>query len=338
MDTLHLSRTPALSVADFPPFFARAPWWGADLQTLRNFLIGRTPPVVAFPSERIELPMCDGSGDRLVATLNRPLDAASPARPLIVLIHGLSGDQDSFYVLKSATHLLKRGFSVLRLNLRGAGLSRSLCRLQYHAGRTEDFADALAGLPRELTANGVVAVGYSLGGNMLLKYLGERGRAVALKGAVTVSAPLDLASTARRLMRWRNVIYQTYLLRSMRQESLGHGAEISPSERKTILNARSIWDFDHGFSAPRNGFRGAEDYYERNASRHYLDGVAVPALVIHALDDPWIPAASHLNFQWRRNRNLFPLLSPRGGHVGFQGNDRRAPWHDLCIARFVGAL
>jgi predicted alpha/beta-fold hydrolase len=337
MDSLRLNSGPALAAADFPPFRMRAPWWGGDLQTLRNFLMRRRP-LLAAP-ERLLLPMRDGSGDRLVAALHRPAAPAAKPRPLAVLVHGLSGCEDSHYMLNSASHLLTLGFPVLRLNLRGAGPSRLYCRFQYHAGRSEDFADALAALPAELKAAGAVAIGYSLGANMLLKFLGERGSEAPLKAAVAVSAPVDLAATARHMMRRRNMIYQGYLLRAMRAESLASPAELSAAERAAIHAARSIWAFDHGFSAPRNGFRGAEDYYERNAARRYMDGIAVPTLVIHSLDDPWIPGAPYLAYDWRRNPSLVPLLSPRGGHVGFQGRqDRRVPWHDLCAAQFLAAV
>ncbi len=139
-------------------------------------------------------------------------------------------------------------------------------------------------------------------------------------------------------MRWRNGVYQRYLLWHMRRESLGDGAEVSAGERAAILSARSIWEFDDRFTAPRNGFTGVAEYYSRNASLRYLDTIAVPTLIIHALDDPWIPASTYLEYDWRSNANLVPLLSARGGHVGFQGRDRRAPWHDLCISRFLAAL
>jgi uncharacterized protein len=336
MDSGPLTGTMAPSGAAFPPFLTRAPWWGGDLQTLRNFLIRRPPPITAYPVERLMLAMRDGSGDRLVAALNTPPEVEA-SRPLVVLVHGLGGSEQSLYILHTATYLLSLGFRVLRLNLRGAGPSRPFCRFQYHAGRTGDFADALAALPREVSSAGLVGVGFSLGANMLLKFLGERGGKVPLKAAVSVSAPLDLALTARQLMRWRNVVYQGYLLRDMRRDSLGPGAEVTAAERAAILEARSIWEFDHRFSAPRDGIASAEDYYERHAAKRFLDGIGVPTLVIHALDDPWIPPAPYLAYDWRRNPKLVPLLAPSGGHVGFQGKGR-APWHDLCIARFLEAV
>jgi predicted alpha/beta-fold hydrolase len=334
MDTAGLTQT---LPARFPPFRARAPWWGGDLQTMRNVLVGRRQTLGAHPGSRLLLPLGDGSGDRLAAALNRPAAVRAP-RPLAVLVHGLGGTENSHYVLSAASHLLRLGYPVLRLNLRGAGVSRASCRFQYHAGRTGDFAAALAALPPPLTAAGVVAIGYSLGANMLLKFLGERGSAAPLKAAIAVSAPLDLSACAREIRRPRNALYQRYLLRAMRLESLGEGAEITPGERAAITDSRSVWEFDQRFVAPRNGFAGAEDYYARNASRQFLDGIAVPTLVIHALDDPWIPPAPYLGHDWRRNPSVTLLLSPGGGHVGFQGSNRRTPWHDLCIAQFLASV
>jgi predicted alpha/beta-fold hydrolase len=333
MDTIGVTKTLPPS---FPLFRARAPWWGGDLQTMRNVLVGRPQPLAAYPGSRLLLPLGDGSGDRLAGALNRP--AAALPRPLAVLVHGLGGAEDSHYVVSTAAHLLSLGYPVLRLNLRGAGASRASCRLQYHAGRTADFADALAALPQALTAAGLIAIGYSLGGNMLVKFLGERGGAAPLKAAVAVSTPLDLSACASEIRRPRNALYQRYLLYAMRRESLGEGAEITAAERAAIIDSRTVWEFDNRFVAPRNGFAGAEDYYARNASRQFLDGIAVPTLVIHALDDPWIPPAPYLAHDWRRNPSLTLLLSRGGGHVGFQGSDRRIPWHDLCIAQFLALV
>ena len=339
MDTLELNRAspPAVPRTEFPAFLARAPWWNGDLQTLRNFLFGRRAELDDYVAQRLFLRMRDGSGDRLVGTLSLT-HAVFGTRPLVVLIHGLSGCEDSFYLRKSAGHLLSLGFPVLRLNLRGAGPSRAHCRFQYHAGASEDFAHALEALPRPLTRAGVVAAGYSLGANMLLKYLGEHGSAARLKAAVAISAPLDLIATSRQMMRRRNAVYQFYLLRDMRRESTTPSADLMERERAAIVASRSIWEFDHSFTAPRNGYTGAEDFYERNAAQRFLDSVAVPTLIIHALDDPWIPPDAYLAYDWRRNPNFVPLITPRGGHVGFQGRDSRVPWHDQCIAQFLATV
>jgi uncharacterized protein len=335
MDTAELSPS---ATTRFPPFRQRAPWWGGDLQTLRNYLVGRRARLEGYAERRLVLPLDDGSGDRLAAVLSLPEPQAVP-RPLVLLVHGLSGSEDSLYIRHSAVHLLGLGYPVLRLNLRGAGPSRPLCRFRYHAGRSADFAAALAALPQPLVAAGIIVVGFSLGANMLLKYLGERGADVPLKAAVAVSTPLDLRAAALGIMRPRNALYQSYLLGNLKREALAKGAELDAVARQAIAAARTIWEFDDHFVAPANGFAGAEDYYARNSSGRFLDGIGKPTLVIYAQDDPWIPSAAYLSRDWRRNPNLVPLLPRHGGHVGFQGaGHRRIPWHDLCLGQFIASI
>jgi hypothetical protein len=320
----------------FPPFRPRAPWWGSDLQTLRSYF-ARRASLGAFAGERLLLPLDDGSGDRIVATLNRPAVPVA-GRPLAILIHGLTGDEASANVRGTAAHLLALGYPVLRLNLRGAGPSRPMSRFQYHAGRTGDLAAVLAALPAALKANGVTAVGYSLGGNMLLKFLGERGRAAPIGAAASISAPIDLAATSRRMEDRRNSFYRAFLVRGIKAEAVAPISDITPAERRAVLAIRTIREFDAVFSAPRNSFDSAEHYYEANSARNFLGGIAVPTLVVHARDDPWVPAEPYLTYRWRDNPALVPLLAPGGGHVGFHGTDRRAAWHDLAIGQFFDAV
>jgi uncharacterized protein len=326
----------ALTEFAFAPFRARAPWLGADLQTVRNYL-RRHAPLDGYAEERIILPLEDGTGDRLAAMLNRPAKPVA-GRPLVLLIHGLTGDEVSVYIKRSAGNLLAEGYPVLRLNLRGAGPSRPLSRLQYHAGRTADLEMALKALPPALTAHGLAGVGFSLGGNMLLKFLGERGRSAPFLAAISVSAPIDLAGTSRQMEQRRNTIYRTYMMSQMRAEATAPISDITAAERRAVLATRTIREFDAVFSTPRNNFATVDDYYEANAARNYLGGIAVPTLVIHALDDPWVPAEPYLAYGWRGNPALVPLLSPRGGHVGFHGSGHAVSWHDRAITQFLGAV
>jgi uncharacterized protein len=196
----------------------------------------------------------------------------------------------------------------LRLNLRGAGPSRSLCGQHYYAGRSQDFRSLLSVLPAELMGEGMVAVGYSLGGAMLLKYLGEEGAAAPLAAAATVSAPIDLAATCRYMMRRRNEIYHRYILGLMKVEATAEGAVVSAAERAAIMGARTILDYDDAFIAPRYGFGGAEDYYDRCRPTRFMAGIRVPTLAVAALDDPWIPGALYKDYDWTSSPSLTPLL------------------------------
>ncbi len=317
---------------DLPPFRERFPWWGGDLQTLASRLRGGHSDLAPHKSERLSFAM-DG-GDRLLAMLDRPV-AARPGRPLAILIHGLTGWEDSLYIRSQARVLLDGGWRVLRLNLRGAGPSRSTCAGQYYAGRSQDLRDVLALLPAELTSAGIVAVGYSLGGAMLLKYLGEEGASSRLKAAVSVSAPIDLSLTCRSMRRARNVLYHRFMLREMKREATGAGAVLSAAERSAILQSPTVWHYDEAFIAPRHGFAGAEDYYERCKPLRFMPGIRVPTLVVASLDDPWIPGTLYSSYDWHANMALLPLISRHGGHVGFHGAGGDPPWSDRAAARFL---
>ena len=131
----------------FPRFRSRLPWWGRDLQTLRNYIVSIESSLAPFPAERVEFPTTDG--DRLLASLHRPTEDLG--RPLVVLIHGLTGSEDSAYIRASTRYFLDQGYRVLRLNLRGAGPSKGVCRSRYHAGRSDDLRQVLGQMDGRLT-------------------------------------------------------------------------------------------------------------------------------------------------------------------------------------------
>lgn len=336
--TLNLVTRGTSAHIDFPEFKAGAPWWGGHLQTIAGALPTVSPPDLdQYPGERLFALVPDGTGDRLVATLHRPV-SPDTSRCLIILIHGVSGSEDSSYVLRSAIYFLNLGYPVLRANLRGAGPSRPLCKLQYNAGTTDDLVHLVSMAPADLRRNGIAMMGYSLGANVLMKFLGERGSSAPVRAAIAVSSPLDLAAVSRRLMRWDNTLFQFAILSQLRAESVKPAAELSEQERNAALGARTIWDFDQTFTAPRNGFRNAQDYYTRSSCSAFLGHIAVPTLVIYAANDPIVPSDAYLQYKWDRNPKLVRLLSQSGGHCGFRGADRYAYWHDVCAARFLKSI
>lgn len=253
----------------------------------------------------------------------------------MVLVHGLTGCEDSAYIRASAARLLGARHPVLRLNLRGAGPPRALCRFHYHARRTQTLRDALAGLDAARLDPGIITVGYSLGGNMLLKYLADGAEEGLVWLAVAVAAPIDLAATAARLSTRRNAFYKRRILSDMKAETQGGAAEVSARERVAIQSARTIYEFDDRFSAPRNGFDGGDDYYARRAAGRTHGTIRVPTLLIHALDDPWVPSDAYARHDGIANGRLMPLLSPDGGHVGSHGRCGPVAGHDQAIAAFL---
>jgi len=318
---------------DYPSYRSRAPWWGGDLQTLRNSLRGSSAAEAALarvPQERLWLDLADGTGDQLAALLQRP-ESASGALPLAVLVHGLGGDETGVYMQVSAAHLLALGHAVVRLDLRGAGPSRDRCRFHYHAGRSEDLRAALRALVAdrpELVRHGIALIGYSLGGNMVLKFAGEGEDELPVRAVVSVSAPVDLAAASRRFLAPRNRFYHWHMLRRLKSEAIAPGAETTASEREAILGAKTLYEFDDRFVAPRAGFRGADEYYERSSARRFVPGIRVPTLALHALDDPWIPSDAYREIEWQGP--VRALLAGSGGHVGFHARGRVC-WHDGCI-------
>ncbi len=342
-----------------------SPWWGGDLQTLRNTVLG-LEAALPSPSKRLTIELRDGSGDKMLAMLNEPPARRAPAnrpgvgggneqtpddkepneRPLVVLIHGLTGCEDSAYMRATAAFQLGLGRRVLRLNLRGAGPSRTTCRGHYHAGCADDIAAALNGLSalaqqdelgelgeqdRDPLANGVLLIGYSLGGNVLLNFLAKYGGDFAVLGAATVSAPIEPAQASKRLMAARNFLYHRWLLGRMRDEAGAPGAGVSGAERAAIAGAKTIWDYDDRFIAPRFGFDGARDYYTRIAGAGKVQQITVPTLLVHAQNDPWIPVTPYRELEKSCPENVKILLPTSGGHVGFHGADDEVSWHDRAI-------
>jgi predicted alpha/beta-fold hydrolase len=313
------------------PFRERFPWIGGDLQTVRNYLVPPSRILGRWPGERVEFDAGDGTGDRLLAALHRP-DPANARRdaPLVVLVHGLTGCEGSFYVLETARFLLAHGISVLRLNLRGAGPSRGTCGGHYSAASSGDIARVV-----EVVGGAVALVGYSLGGSIVLRYLADDGVPARVRAAIVVSTPIDLAATARRLLRPRNAIYHRWLLARMKEEALSGAARLAPGESEAVMGARDVVGFDDAFVAPRNGFADAADYYARCSAAFRLDGIRVPTLLIHGRNDPWIPSEAYDALALPASGAIRLALAAGGGHVGFHGADRETPWHNRLILRHV---
>jgi uncharacterized protein len=282
---------------------------GPHLQTLGTLL--RPMPRVDLRIERRELP----DGD--FVDLGWCGDAGQSSSPLVVLLHGLSGGFDSKYARGLARRLVTLGWRCVFLQFRGAGPEPNRLPRSYHHGETEDLRELLAWLRAREPRAPLYAVGWSLGGNVLLKYLGEDGARARLDKAVAVCAPFSLRPCAERLRTGFSRIYQNHLLGELKQMvRRKHAVVPMEIDLAQALAARDFFEFDNAVTAIINGFRDAEDYYSRAACGQFLGGIAVPTLAIHAKDDPFmapevVPDAMHLPSAMTLE------LCEHGGHVGF---------------------
>ena len=311
------------------PFHRRWPWVTADLQTIRNDLPGRLAGVPADSGRRFEIPLSDGSGDRLVAR-HHPGRAPAPA---VILVPGLTGCEASRHVLQAAEAWAAEGAPVVRLNLRGSPPGRSLARGHYHMDRVQDLADAclaVGDLDSGIRRRGVVIVGFSLGGALALRLAQAPSRPEIVKAVVTVSAPLDLPAAAERIARTRNRLYERWLLGRLKRETEPLWRNGPASLRAAVQSARHIRDFDDALTAKEAGFRDAADYYASCSPKRGMESLAIPTLIFHADDDPWVPPPRIVE-----RTPLRVLVTRGGGHVGFHGAGSRMPWYVGVAARFV---
>ena len=335
------------------PFRQRLPWRGGDLQTLRDTL--RPVPLPPDEGELLELPAGRPPGlalasasDRLVGVLDQPVAADGEPLGFVVLLHGLGGSSSREGLRRLGCTLQRAGFAVLRLNLRGAGPGRLRAPGTYAANSNADLLPALA-RARELAGPlPLLGVGVSLGGTQLLNVaFAQPG---LLDGIACVSSPLDLRACSCQIERRRNAIYQRWLLRRLVEQTLADPFGIDPAEREALEaggGPRTIRAFDAAITAPRWGYRSVEHYYDQASPLARLLDPAQraslpPTLLVHAFDDPWVPAAATAQVaEVAQGPGLQVLLTPRGGHNGFHGIGDRAHqgcWSDRLTARWLTRL
>ncbi len=313
-----------------PRFQRRCPWITADLQTVRNVLPGHLPGIPPGSGRRFEIPLSDGSGDRLAARCH---EGRSPDLPTIILIHGLTGCENSRHILQSAEAWLNQGAPVIRLNLRGSPPGRSIARDHYHMNRLGDLADAcrfVVDLLPRTRQNGIVMIGFSFGGALAMRLACSSFLPEEVNSVVSVSAPLDLEAASRRIGERRNRIYERWLLSRLVNETRPVLQRAPPAVRAGVARARHIRDFDDVLTCREAGFRDALDYYRSCAPLRDIDLLRIPALVIHADDDPWVPPPPAI-----RHPLLTMKLTRGGGHVGFHGRGSRMPWYNQAAISFV---
>jgi predicted alpha/beta-fold hydrolase len=238
--------------------------------------------------------------------------------PLVVLFHGLEGSSRSHYARALMHAVAMRGWHGVVVHFRGCSGEPNRLPRAYHSGDSAEIAWILDVLHQRHAE--IHAVGVSLGGNALLKYLGEQGTEARPRSAAAVSVPYDLAAANRMLSRGIGLFYSRHFLRSLIPGSLAKARRFPShtgyTQLDAIRNARTLRDFDSAVTAPLHGFKDADDYYARSSCGQYLRGIAVPTLLLHAANDPFLPAAA-IPTPDSLPASVRLELSARGGHVGF---------------------
>ena len=318
-------------------------WWvpGAHLQTIWGRLIRRIPSV-PLRTERWTTPDDDTIE---VHRLDSPAGAGA-VPPRLVLLHGLEGSIRSNYLQGTLALAHAHGWAADVIIFRGCGDVMNRQRRLYHSGETSDLGFVVERLICEDHHQSLVLAGFSLGGNVLLKWLGERGALLPhqVRAAAVVSVPYDLERGARRLERGLSRVYGRLFLRTLKMKARAKLERFPGAfDAGALEQADTLYDFDNAVTAPLHGFADAHDYYAQSSSLQYLAAVRVPTLLLSARDDPFLPEAvlHQVVLEAGSNALLEPEIWSRGGHVGFVSG--RSPFSahyyaEERVVEFLGAV
>ena len=250
------------------------------------------------------------------------LDPGRGDSPRVLMLHGLEGSRESHYVGGFISQAQQRGWGATLLVFRGCGSQPNSARRFYHSGETTDLDFVFRTIRERWRSSPFLLTGVSLGGNVLLKWLGEKGASAeaAIHGAAAVSVPYDLEAGARRISEGRFRIYDRSFLSSLRRKALAKLERIPALlERERLKRAQTVFQFDDCVTAPVHGFKDAIDYYSKSSSIRFLGDIRVPTLLLSASDDPFLPreVLDRVRQEVGRNPRLDPEFHEHGGHVGF---------------------
>jgi predicted alpha/beta-fold hydrolase len=291
-------------------------WWlpGAHAQTIWGKLFRRQP---LHPTRQVRWDTPDGD----FVDLHR-LTTTEHDVPRLLILHGLEGTVRSHYAQGLLGEARKRGWAADMMIFRSCGEELNRTRRFYHSGETADLEFVIGRILSESTVQPLLIAGVSLGGNVLLKYLGEKNRNISprIKAAAAISVPFDLARSSRHINRGFARIYQRHFIRSLKRKTLAK-LEHFPDlvEREELSRIRTMYEFDETLTGPLHGFTGADDYYARSSSLGWLSQISIPTLLFNAVDDPFTPAEVLQDVVSVAGQN--PAIEidfpSRGGHAGF---------------------
>lgn len=259
-------------------------------------------------------------------------------KKVALILHGLESSTTRSYMKGMAKALFSRGFDCAAMNFRSCGGEMNRTGIFYNAGKTDD-TDLVVRLLEKLPYDEIYIVGFSLGGNVALKYVGEKGKKISKKlvRAAAISAPCDLSDSSKALERTSNFIYNKRfvkkLLRKVKAKLAAHPGSLNPTRVKLVKTLR---DYDNHYTAPMFGYTDAEDYYAHESSLPLLTQITIPTLLINAKDDPFLSGKCFPVEEAERSNRFFFEDPAHGGHIGFLSRDRKGEyWHETRVAEFL---
>jgi hypothetical protein len=344
-----IQRSAALSATPSPQTSRRIPRWlttfephpwlkSGHLQTIVGNFLPRPESRLPTIAETVEVDPADRSC--VLCHCHWQPEPLRASRLTVVLVHGLEGSSDSRYMQGIAARAFAAGMNVVRMNMRNCGGSDALTRTLYHSGRSDDVGAVVRHFTDRFGLERVALVGYSMGGNLVLKLAGEWGRRSPLVAVATVCPVIDLAPSADALHEPANRIYEWKFLRALMQR-FHRKASLFPEiyRQRHVGPVRSIREFDQKIVAPYCGFRDADDYYYRAASARVVDRIAVPTFILCALDDPFIRLFPETRVLLNANPNIHFVETSNGGHCAFlSGRSANGiHWAEATVVHFLEA-
>jgi predicted alpha/beta-fold hydrolase len=330
------SYTAVLQKAGLLPFEPRSGLRNAHLQTI----IGNFLPRPQFPclsvSEVVEVDPADGS--RVVCWCDWQPERDRATRLTVILLHGLEGSSESRYIKGIAARAWNAGCNVVRMNMRNCGDSDELTPTLYHSGLSSDVGAVMRHYATRFNLERVALVGYSMGGNLVLKFAGEWGNQLPLRAVATVCPAIDLAAGSDALHEPANRVYEWRFLRGLMRRYRRKAALFPHIYKQNGTGPiRSLRQFDDLIVAPHCGFRDADDYYYRAASARVVDKIAVPTLIIRAIDDPFVRLLPETRTALLTNPNVLLVETPHGGHCAYLSRDRGDDihWAEASVVRYL---
>ena len=263
------------------------------------------------------------------------------SKTLVLLVHGLEGSSKSNYMKSTTNHLNSKGIDTVCFNLRSCSGEDNLLLSTYHSGKTEDLDFVVKHLLEKYDYKNIIIVGFSLGGNLTLKYLGEKGDEISpiIKGGIAVSVPIDISSAEREMDKLKNKMYMEMFFKTMKNKILekAHKFPEYKLDKDKLFKATKFKHLEHLYTAPVFGFNSPEDYWEKASSKPYLLKIKKPTLLINAKDDSFLSRECYPYEEAKKSEFFFFEETKFGGHVGFMTSFKPKDnvWLEKRISRFI---